>query len=125
MNSPMALKSAPILPDNNTGSTVTIEELRSGYTRQRDKLKKATQDFEAVFLTQILKQAHKTMQGEGSLFGKSSQSQFYAEMRDELMAQNLSKTGQFGLGRMLFQKLEKTLPPNPDQMIKDALNILR
>lgn len=125
MDSVNALKTAPTFPDNSMGSTATLEEMRTGYTRQRDKLKKATQDFEAVFLTQILKQAHKTMQGEGSLFGKSSQSQFYAEMRDEMMAQNLSKTGQFGLGRMLFQKLEQTLPPNPDQMIKDALKILR
>ncbi len=125
MNPVNALKSTAILPDKNTGSSPTIEQVRAGYTQQRDKLKKATQDFEAVFLTQLLKQAHKSMQGEGALFGNSSEAKFYAEMRDEMMAEHLSKTGQFGIGNLLYKKLEKTLPPNPDAMLKNALKILR
>ena len=125
MNPMDALKSQAILPDKDTGSTPTIEQVREAYTRQRDKLKKATQDFEAVFLTQMLKQAHKSMQGDGSLFGNSSEAKFYGEMRDEMMAEHLSKTGQFGIGSLLYKKLEKTLPPNPDAMLKDALKILR
>ena len=125
MNPMDALKSQAILPDKNTGNSPTLEQVREGYTRQRDKLKKATQDFESVFLTQLLKQAHKSMQGEGSLFGNSSEAKFYAEMRDEMMAQHLSKTGQFGIGNLLYKKLEKTLPLDPDAMMKNALKILR
>ncbi len=125
MNPVNALKSQAILPDKDTGATASLEQVREGYTRQRDKLKKATQDFESVFLTQMLKQAHKSMQGEGALFGSSSEAKFYGEMRDEMLAQHLSKTGQFGIGNLLYKRLEKTLPPNPDAMLKDALKILR
>jgi peptidoglycan hydrolase FlgJ len=106
------LKIAPVLPDKNTGS---VEQMRDAYKTQRAKLKKATEGFEAIFVTQLLKQAHQSMQGANALFGSSSESKFYAEMRDELLAQQISKTGEFGIGKMLFQKLERTLPPNPDK----------
>lgn len=105
------LKMSAILPDKNTGS---VAALRAEYIAKRDKLKKAAEGFETIFVTQLLKQAHQSMKGANALFGSSSESKFYAEMRDELLAQQISHTGQFGIGKMLFQKLERTLPPNPD-----------
>lgn len=78
---------------------------------QRAKLRKAAQDFEAVFISNLLKQAHKTMSESSPLFGNSSEAKFYREMMDEQVAERISRTGAFGLADVLIKNLEKALPP--------------
>jgi Rod binding domain-containing protein len=92
-------------------------------SKQRARLKKATQDFEAVFIGMMLKQMRKTMAGENPLFSKNSEAKYYQEMMDDAVAQQMSRTGQFGLGEMLYKKVEKTLPPDPDTLARHALNL--
>jgi peptidoglycan hydrolase FlgJ len=92
--------------------------------RQRDKLKKATQDFEAIFVGMMLKEMRKTMTSDNPLFGKSSESKYYQEMMDDAVAHQISRTGQFGLGSLLYKKVEHTLPPDPDAIVRQTLKIL-
>ena len=90
---------------------------------KRDKLKKVTQDFEAEFITQMLKQVRKSMTGENALFGSSSQSKQYQDMVDEATAHNLSKAGGIGLGKSLFKSLQSVLPPDPDVIAREMLKL--
>jgi peptidoglycan hydrolase FlgJ len=91
---------------NQTPNTAPMSEA----ARQREKLKKATQDFEAVFVGMMLKQMRKSMTGGNALFGNSSDSKLYQDMSDDATAQQLSKTGGFGLAKLLYKTMEHTLP---------------
>ena len=55
--------------------------------RKRAKLKKATQDFEGVFIGMMLKQMRKSMTGGSPLFGSSYEAKYYQEMVDEKAVQ--------------------------------------
>ncbi|MEI6512223.1 MAG: rod-binding protein [bacterium] len=74
---------------------------------EKQKLKKATQDFEAFFLQSIWKAMRKTV-GQG-IKSKTSESRLYTEMMDEVFANNMSKTNKFGLGDVLYKTLEKSV----------------
>jgi Rod binding domain-containing protein len=90
---------------------------------RRDKLKKATQDFESIFIKQMLSQMRKAG-GESGLFGKSQQAQFYQDMMDETVASHLSKAGGIGLAKILYQRVEATLPPAPESVLRETLQRL-
>ena len=96
---------------NRTTDTAPMSEA----TRERERLKKATQDFEAVFVGIMLKQMRKSMTGGNALFGNSSDSKLYQDMMDDATAQQLSKTGSFGLARVLYKAMEHTLPAETPQ----------
>ena len=84
------------------------------YKKQQSKLQKATQEFEAVFIGMMLKQMRKSMTGGDGIFGNSPESKTYQEMMDDTLATNLSQTGSFGLAKVMYRSLERTLPPNPE-----------
>src|SRR5262245_54083390 len=86
-------------------SAPSIAELK----QRRAKLKQATQDFEAIFVGMMLKEMRKTMTSDNPLFGNSSQAKYYQEMMDDAVAHQISRTGQFGLGNLLYKKVEHTL----------------
>ncbi len=77
--------------------------------RKRAKLLKATQDFEGVFIGMMLKQMRKSMAGSSPLFGGSYEAKYYQEMVDEKVAQQMSKTGSFGLAKTLYKSMEHSL----------------
>lgn len=74
----------------------------------RERLKKATQAFEAVFVKQLLGQMRKSMTGS-SLFGSSQQAGMYQDMMDDALSTQISKTGSFGLAKTLYKSMEKGL----------------
>ncbi len=90
------------------------DSAKATYTRQQARLDKATKDFEAVFVGMMLKQMRKSMAGTNALFDNSSTSKTYQEMLDDNVAQRISHSGGIGLAKILYQKMSKTLPPNPD-----------
>lgn len=77
--------------------------------RQREKLKKATQEFEAVFIGMMLKQMRKSLTGGGALFGSSNESKLYQDMLDDSVAQRMSQTGDFGLAKKLEESMARFL----------------
>jgi peptidoglycan hydrolase FlgJ len=113
-------------PTSVGGSTTetTVSGKIADYKRQRDKLKKATQDFEAVFVGMMLKEMRKTMTSDNPLFGNSSQAKYYQEMMDDAVAHQISRTGKFGFGDLLYKKVERNLPPDPEVLLKEALKIV-
>ncbi len=78
-------------------------------------LDKAVEDFEAIFINQLLKSMRSTVE-EGTLFHGGSGEKMYAEMMDAEMSKNIAAGGGIGLKGILssqfdkqFDKLKETL----------------
>ncbi len=72
------------------------------------RIKKAAQDFEAFFLTQIFKEMRKTLP-EGGLFEAGPQEKMMLEMLDEKMSDHLAHQGSgIGLAQVLMHQLQQS-----------------
>ncbi|MGE4439895.1 MAG: rod-binding protein [Desulfomicrobium sp.] len=71
------------------------------------KLKKACQDFEAVFIGQIWKQMRSSVPKEGLLHSKEEES--YLSMFDQELSVKMSQSGGIGLSDMLYANLSERL----------------
>jgi Rod binding domain-containing protein len=77
---------------------LALDRLAAGGPSSSEKIKQASQEFEAIFLSQILKGLRRTVPGQEE---KSAMSQSYLELVDEQLAADLAKKGGIGLGRMI------------------------
>jgi flagellar protein FlgJ len=69
------------------------------------RLKEASEQFEAVWLAQLLKEARP----EGSeLLGDSYSSRLYKDMMDDVLAQEMAKSHTFGLAELLTRQMQPT-----------------
>lgn len=78
--------------------------------------RQAFEEFERLFLYQLLRQMRKTVP-ESSLFGKSSQRAYFEEMMDDVLAGQMAKSGQLGVADLLeeqlrIQEMQKQLQPS-------------
>ncbi len=94
---------------------------------QRDiklqKLKKACRDFEAIFISYMLKAMNKTTENS-ELFGNGLGGDIYREIFNEKLAEHLSQTGEFKIGDIIYQKYAEMLnrgEENTDSKIADKL----
>lgn len=71
------------------------------------KLKKACQDFEAVFIGQIWKQMRASVPKEGMLNSKEQES--YLSMFDQELSLKMARSGGIGLSDMLYANLSERL----------------
>jgi Rod binding domain-containing protein len=79
--------------------------------QRRLKLKKTTQAFEAIFISQLMKSMRSTSftkDEEG--FGKD----IMLSMADESVSQQLAKKGMLGVGKLLYEHLAKRLEIAPE-----------
>ena len=65
------------------------------------RLKKATQDFEGIFLTQILREARP----KGGMFDKSFAAQTFQDMMSQALGQSMADSGKLGLAKKLYDQL--------------------
>jgi len=86
------------------------EAVDEGKRLEDQKLKKACQEFEAVFWHQFLKEMRKTIP-RGGFLGRSSEQALYTEMLDEQYALLLAERGFSGIGRILYEQLRPKSPP--------------
>lgn len=76
-----------------------------------EQLAKAAQQFEAIFVRQMLAEARKAKPaGENALFGSQALDTFN-QMQDERFAQIASQKGAFGLARAIEAQLSATIGP--------------
>lgn len=71
-------------------------------------LRKASQDFESLFVSQIYSAMRKTVP-EGGLLGNSGERMF-RDMLDSEMANQAAAAGSLGIGEMLYRQLSKGFP---------------
>lgn len=77
----------------------------AGEKRER-QLREASQDFEAIFLNQMIKQMRANVPKEGLLNSKDEQ--FWQSHFDTEMAVLMARQGGIGLGDMIFEQLRET-----------------
>ena len=69
------------------------------------KLREATQQFEGLFLTQMLEAMRRTAP-KGGILPASSGEQMFRQMFDQEIAQRMAQSGGVGIGEMLYQQFE-------------------
>ena len=69
------------------------------------RLKTVCSEFEAIFLSHLLRTMRSSVCGEG-LFGKSHQGEIMGTMVDEKLALDMAKKRGIGVGDLLFRKLQ-------------------
>ena len=106
----------PALQSNVKASSVPFEQLAANpNVSQKDKVKEACRQFEAVLLRQILGQARKTVI-TSSEKKDSNETDIYNDMIDNQMADGISRSGSFGLAKSLEKQLvRQVLPKAGDQ----------
>ena len=72
------------------------------------RLRKAANEFEAIFIQQILKTMRKTSL-ESDFIKKSEGEKIFRSMLDEQYAIVSAKSGRLGLGEMIYQQLKSNL----------------
>ncbi|MGI6227271.1 MAG: rod-binding protein [Peptococcales bacterium] len=68
------------------------------------KLMDACQQFESIFIHQMISQMRATIP-EGGLFEKSQGEKIFQDMLDEKYAEKISQSGGFGLAKILYDQL--------------------
>jgi peptidoglycan hydrolase FlgJ len=113
MNASSSLLANPTLPDvnrqlENIRSSIAHADGAEGETRLRE-LKKATQEFEAVFIGYMLKVMRSTVdqaeEDEGGALGKD----VYLSMFDQEIALQMARNSSLGIGEMMYRQLEQTV----------------
>ncbi|SFL32461.1 flagellar protein FlgJ [Desulfomicrobium norvegicum] len=98
-------------PDPTQSLQERLRDLRSRVQPEKGldevKLKKACQDFEAVFIGQIWKQMRASVPKEGLLHSKEEES--YLSMFDQELSVKMSQSGGIGLSDMLYANLSERL----------------
>lgn len=86
-----------------------LEERAGSITSEADKekLQKACQEFEAIFLNMMLKQMRGSVM-EGEFTEKSHAREIFEEMHDEELSKAISQGKGMGLAQQLYQQLTAT-----------------
>lgn len=79
-----------------------------GKAKEEAKLQDACQQFEKMFLTQMMKQMRKAGP-KGGMFGKAAGSDQFADMLDQERAKQWSQNGGVGLAQMMFEQMKKQM----------------
>jgi len=93
----------PVEIGNRAAGRLTGKTSENGEVSQ---LRKAAEDFEAVFLAMTLKQMRSTIQKD-EMFNGGMGEDVFTEMLDEELAKTTASTGHTGLAQLLFQQLSR------------------
>ncbi|MCS6860470.1 MAG: rod-binding protein [Abditibacteriales bacterium] len=74
---------------------------------QTDELRKATQDFEAIFVAQLLSQMRKAMAPPSSLLGGGREEETFREWMDQEIGKSVARRGGLGIGEAVYRQLLK------------------
>ena len=84
--------------------------------RQDKKLKEACKDFEALFLSSLLKAMRKTVP-KTNLFGSGSGEETFQEMMDVEVSKSAAKTSSMGIADMLYRQLTDEMARKADSSL--------
>ncbi len=80
------------------------ESAEKNIEKQLKKLRRTAQEFEAILINTLFRNFRKSLP-QDSFFGKSFAMKIYQEMRDEKFAEEMAKREDFGIARLLYEKL--------------------
>lgn len=87
-------------------------------TDPKGALKEAAQQFEALFLQQVLKSMRDTVPQDGPF--DSEATRFYTGMLDQQLATRLASSGRVGLAKLIEQQLGRNMGLSPDVVAAGA-----
>lgn len=82
-------------------------KLQRELTSGSKKTQQVCTDFEKMMVQKMLE----SMMSNTKFFGTGYGSDFFQGMFEEAIADSIAKNGGIGLGKMLYQQLQKTNPP--------------
>ncbi len=88
-------------------SLTAVSELNKSKNDGDRKLKEACQDFEAIFLSFLMKSMRKTVT-ESDLFGSRKEENTFRDMLDIEICSKASKSNTAGIADMLYKQLAST-----------------
>ena len=93
--------------------------------RDDAKLKQACRDFEAIFISDLLKIMRQTVP-ESKLISGGRAEEIFRDMQDDELSKDMSKSGGIGLSDMLYKELsgngaQRPLPAGAGAVKKEAL----
>lgn len=100
MEIPTALPALPATPAHPVGASVADKKAR---------LEKAAQEFESLFLQQMMSAMRKTVQKEDRFSGGQAEAAFQPMLDQQYAMSAASRNGGIGIGRMLYQSLERAV----------------
>lgn len=95
-------------PEARLGNTVNAQ--KGAEEHQEPELRKACEDFESLFINQLMKQMRKTIP-KSDLFPESQAKEIYTSMMDSEMSSKIAKGGGLGLAELLMRQVEGTRSP--------------
>ncbi len=87
---------------------ISLHTHKKNLEEKKRELKKACEDFEAIFLNEMLKEMRKTSMG-GGLLQKTREYKLWEDMFYENISKEMSKGGGIGLSNILYKQLERGL----------------
>lgn len=103
--------SGPLSLSTSQKSTGQFEKVLQNQAQQKpaspEKLKQATQEFEAFFLTQMLGEMRKTIPKSDFLSGGPTED-MYQGWLDQSLGEELAKGQGMGLAQMLYKQLQRS-----------------
>lgn len=79
--------------------------------KPHQQLKAATQQFESYFLHKLLTEMRKTVPKDANLQDDGDQGKIFQDMMDQTLADSMSKRGDFGLAKMLYDQMKNSIGP--------------
>lgn len=107
----------PILNSIRKGDILPAESKAGGRGIDREKLKKACTEFEALFVQEMLKFMRQTVPKSG-LGGLGGGKEVYQSLMDQELSKTLAKKGGLRIGEMVYRQMsqkegEKAFSPGP------------
>ncbi len=97
-----------------------LEQMKADYINPKDadhrKLKEAAQNFEAIFIKQMLDAMEKTIDRENSLLSGGSAEGYFRDMMYDEIAQNMSQRlggSGFGLAETIYKQMAEHVKETP------------
>lgn len=94
-------------PASRTKNTVPLNQRENAEARKA-RLHKAAEDFEEIFVRQILKNMRSTLM-DGGLFGQGTIGEMYSAMMDEALAEKIAAGGTLGLADLIYRQVVSSI----------------
>jgi flagellar protein FlgJ len=91
--------------------TAGIEKNKTNKIENKEKedLKKVSQDFEALFLKKLFDEMDKTVDRKDSLFDGGNAEEIFRGMLNDERAKSISKSGGIGLADLIYKQLSSEI----------------
>ncbi|NMB21548.1 MAG: flagellar biosynthesis protein FlgJ [Firmicutes bacterium] len=85
------------------------EELAGRKSKSQQALQDASEQFEAIFLYQLLEQMRRTVP-ENDLLGDRRAEKIFQSMLDQELANSFAQTQSVGLAKMIYEQMSRYVP---------------